>query len=314
MPMVSVVIPAYNAAPWIAETLRSVLSQTFQDFEIIVVDDGSTDDTAALVAKFKGVRLIRINHAGVSTARNIAIQSASGEYIAFLDADDLWLPRKLELQIELLEKERLAWAYGDAIAFDDQSRRTLFRFSSVRQQYSGKVLQLLLLGDFIPSPTPVVKHRVFEQVGYFNESPIIQAVEDWDMWLRIAAEYPIGRVNGVLAKYRVHQASTVQSKCAEDLFKSNLYVIDLAVSRQPQLIRVKNRAVARLSLRIGQFAIMRDDLLMARRMFAQAIRLCPTEFVAYPYFLGTWLNRRMIDIGIRLIRWLRFQRSVLIDN
>lgn len=310
MPLVSVVMPAYNAAPWIAETLESVLTQTFQDFEVIVVDDGSTDDTAAVVARFARVRCIRKPNGGPASARNVGIRAAQGEYVAFLDSDDLWLPDKLRLQIDLLQESGLAWAYSDAYAFDEETRRTLFIFSRVRRQYSGDVLEQLFLADFIPMPTPIVRRKVFDQVGYFDESDALHYAEDWDMWLRIAAYFPIGLVKRPLAQYRVHAASGIQSTLPQALSKAHTRVIELAASREPaRLAPLKNRAIARMSVRIGQMMVRRNDLAHARAMFARAFRLAPFELEAYAYWLGTLAGRPVTSAYVRTLHWLRRRRS-----
>lgn len=314
MPLVSVVIPAYNAAPWIGETLESVLAQTFQDFEVIVVDDGSKDDTAAVVARFKRVQCIRKPNGGQASARNVGIRAAQGEYVAFVDSDDLWLPDKLRMQTDLLRQSGLAWVYSDAYAFDDETHRTLFIFSKVRRQYSGDILEQLFLADFIPMPTPIVKRGVFEQIGYFDESDTSRYAEDWDMWLRIAACFPVGLVNQPLAQYRVHAASGIQTILPQALCQAHARVIELAASRNPaRLAPIKPRAIAMMSIRIGQMLVRRNDLAHARGMFAQAIHLVPFELEAYAYWLGTLAGRPVTNAYVRMLHWLRRKRSASLE-
>jgi glycosyltransferase involved in cell wall biosynthesis len=309
MPQISVVIPAFNAARWIAETVESVLAQTFQDFEIIVVDDGSTDETAAAVAKFKRVKCIHKVNGGLSSARNAGIRAAIGEYIAFIDADDLWVRDKLDEQMALLKQTGLAWVYSDAYAFDSVTRSFLFVFSQMRNQHEGDVLQSLLLEDFIPMPTPILKRYVFDEVGFFSEDAKLHSAEDWDMWLRTAARYPVGFIKRSLAMYRVHPASMIQSALPSVLYSANFNVIELAVSREPsRLANLKNRAVSRSSVRIGQMCVRRKDLHRARGMFAQAIRLSPGQVSTYAYWLGTFAGRRLTQGYVRLLHRLRRKR------
>jgi|WetSurMetagenome_2_1015567.scaffolds.fasta_scaffold114498_2 glycosyltransferase involved in cell wall biosynthesis len=306
MPQISVVIPAYNAARWIAETIESVLVQTFQDFEIIVVDDGSTDETAEAVTKFKRVKCIHQENSGLSSARNTGIRAAMGEYIAFIDADDLWLHDKLDAQMTRLKQTRFAWVYSDAFAFDGESHTPLFIFSQMRKQHEGEVLQSLLLEDFIPMPTPILKRHIFDEVGFFTEDTKLHSAEDWDMWLRTAARYPVGFVKRPLAMYRVHPTSMIQSALPSVLYNANLNVIELAVSREPsRLANLKNRAVSRSSVRIGQMCVRRNDLHRARGMFAQAIRLSPSHVSTYAYWLGTFAGRRLTQGYVKLLLWLR---------
>src|ERR1700722_10468534 len=122
-PFISVVIPAYNAEKYLEETLKSVRSQAFSDYEIIVIDDGSTDRTAQIATGYDGVILMQQTNRGAAAARNAGVVSARGKYIAFLDADDMWLPSKLEKQAaNLLENPRTAWIYTDALVFDGSAR------------------------------------------------------------------------------------------------------------------------------------------------------------------------------------------------
>jgi glycosyltransferase involved in cell wall biosynthesis len=310
MPMVSVVIPAYNAAAWIDETLESVQAQTYRDSEIIVVDDGSSDETEKVVARFSSIKYIYRKNGGAAAARNDGIRAARGEYVAFLDADDLWLPDKLSLQIDLLERTGLNWVYSGAYAIDGQTGRTLFTFGKLRRQYSGDVLKPLFIEDFVPSPTPIVRRAVFDIVGYFDEATIARGVEDWDMWLRIAARYPIGLIGNPLACYRVHAASTVQTELATSLLGKNLYVIELALKREPErLERLRSESTARMYIRIGQLCARRKNLIDARKMFAKAIFSNPLTIKAYVYWFGTFVGQRAANVYINSLHWLRRKSS-----
>jgi teichuronic acid biosynthesis glycosyltransferase TuaG len=295
MTAVNVVIPAYNASRWIAETIESVLAQDFHDFEVVVVDDGSIDDTAAVVARFKQVQYILKSNGGEGSARNTGIRATSGEYVACVDADDLWLPDKLRVQTELLRETGLAWAYSDGYAFDSSSGHTLYTFSEVRQHFSGDILRPLLLEDFIPCPTPVIKRSVFEAVGYFDESRLLRMRADWDMWLRIAARYPIGYVGRPLVRYRIHSGSGSNSEPPSVAFESHLAVIERAVSREPErLAPLRKRAMARQCIAAGRIWLGQGDLTMARAMFAQSIRLFPRYAQSYPLLTATLLGRPLV--------------------
>jgi glycosyltransferase involved in cell wall biosynthesis len=305
-----VVIAAFNAAPWIGETLESVQAQSFQDYEIIVVDDGSSDETARIVSQFEKVRYLSQANRGTASARNLGVRAARGDYVAFLDADDLWSPDKLLLQMELIDQTGSVWVFSDAYAFDNDTRLVQFTFGQVRRQYSGTVLQQLFLGDFIPMPTPIVKRSVFEQVGYFDEVNL-RRKEDWEMWLRIAARYPVARVDRPLAYYRVHPSSKTQSSSPAILYATDLAVIELAALREPErLARLKNRSVARSCVRVGKFAARRKELSEARGFFARSIHLAPFEFEAYAYWLGTFGGTRLADAYVTGLHWMQRKRSV----
>ena len=192
-------MPAYNAAGTIAPAIRSALAQTRLDFEVIVVDDGSTDETAAAVEAFlvdPRIQLIRQENRGLAGARNTALRRARGRYIALLDSDDLWLPHYLEDVLGLLEaSEEIAYAYTDAWVLDEGRAR--FRRVPYTTLYGlprppddpGDFLHALLESNFVFGSATIVR-SVLEDVGGFDES--LRAVEDYDLWLRLAARGHIG--------------------------------------------------------------------------------------------------------------------------
>jgi len=202
VPEVSVIIPAYNAARFIGEALQSVLQQTFQDFEIIVVDDGSTDDTARVVAGIADprIRYVYQENKGLAGARNHGLRLAQGTFVAFLDADDLWHPMFLERCVTYL---RLYpdWAVVYTWAtFVDQNNRTLPQ--GFRAKLVGKVLcERLREGNVFPIHAALSRARVIKTVGMFDET--LSALEDWDLWLRVTSRYQIGCLPECLARYRL---------------------------------------------------------------------------------------------------------------
>ena len=187
-PFISVIIPTYNRSHCIAEAIDSVAGQSYKNHEIIVVDDGSTDDTARLLAGYDGrLTALRMQHAGPSAARNAGIRAARGDYIAFLDSDDLWTPRKLEQQIGFFAKT------PDACICQTQEIwiRNGMRVNPMKKhkKYSGWIFKQCL-PLCIVSPSAVMLHRsIFDRVGLFDET--LPACEDYDLWLRIAPHYPI---------------------------------------------------------------------------------------------------------------------------
>lgn len=300
MPKISVVITAYNASKWIAATLDSVLAQDFIDFEVIVIDDGSTDNTALVVADYgERVRCIYRPNGGQPSARNVGIRAARGEYIAFVDADDLWTKEKLRLQMDLLQKTGLAWVYCDAFAFDDQSGKRLYRFGEVVRQLTGDILESLFFNHFIPSPTPVIRKSVFEHVGYFDED--LQFSEDWNMWLKIAAHYPIGLVSMPLAGYRVHSTSMTGKGDPQIKLQGCLTVVERAVVREPiRLGTLRGQVCAKYYVAFGKaYASMRQTS-TARTMFMKAIQCYPANPSAYIFWLSTWLGGTLLHYLHRL--------------
>lgn len=307
LPTVSVVIPAYNAAAWIAEAIESVRNQEFLDHEIIVVDDGSTDDTAQVVAAFHGsVHYIHKENGGQSSARNVGIKHARGRYIAFLDADDLWMPNKLSLQMAQLRTNGRMWVYCDATAFDGQSGRMLYRFGRVAPQHKGDVLALLFLQGFIPPSSPVVQRSVFDEVGYFDEHPVMRFAEDWDMWLRIAARYPVDLVPQSLVAFRVHPTSTTGREDPLTMIQGDLRAIENAVTREPTRLRqYKRRALAYRYRNAGMILARTGRLNQARSAFATAIRLAPTRVETYVNWAACYMGGWPLKTAIQLRYWLR---------
>ncbi len=257
-PAVSVVIGAYNAERWIAETIASVLGQTWRDFELIVVDDGSTDATAEIVKHCGApVRYLHQENKGQPAARNTGIRAAQGRYVAFVDADDLWHPEKLARQMRLFEEDPLlAWCYTDAFLFASETGAIRGRAGQENALHEGDVLRPLLLGNFILSPTPVVRREVFDAVGSFNEDPVVRNGEDWEMWLRIAERYPVRVLRRPLAKVRLHDQRMSASVDLEYALSSRLRIVRAALRRHPAAARsVGCRAVANVHAALGRWAL-----------------------------------------------------------
>jgi glycosyltransferase involved in cell wall biosynthesis len=200
MPNVSVIIPAYNAEAFIADTIRSVLAQTYQDFEIIVVDDGSKDGTVAALEPFNGsVRVHAQANGGVAKARNTGASLASGAFIAFLDADDLWLPHKLERQ---LQHATAPMTFTDRFNIGDRGDLPELQ-SLVTPMHGGDVfVRLLREGNFITNTSVMMRRALFEKMGGFYTG--LNGTEDWDLWIRIAERHEVGFVPEPLVKYRFH--------------------------------------------------------------------------------------------------------------
>lgn len=186
-PAVSVVIPAYNAAWCVRKAIDSVLAQEFRDFEVLVVDDGSTDDTAAILAPYgDALRVVRQRNGGLSSARNAGIRESSAEFVAFLDADDWWLPGKLAKQVGLLRAEPTIGFVSTAARVEDPEGRLVNVWSCTT--CTGPFLPRLFgaNGDVAGSGSAVVvRRRLFDEVGGFDES--LRSLEDVDMWMRLSS-------------------------------------------------------------------------------------------------------------------------------
>ena len=210
--LVSVIIPTYNRADYLKLALKSVIEQTYKNIEVIVVDDGSTDHTAEVIASFNNSRIkyfYQENTGLPAAGRNLGLRECSGAYIAFLDSDDMWHPEKLEKQVRYLcEHPQYYLVYSNAWIIDDfELQKGLLLKSGTLKQ--GKIFRKLINGNFIPVMTVLMRREVFENVGFFNEDYSIRAAEDYEYWLRIALHYKFGFIDEPLAMYRKHSGSTI---------------------------------------------------------------------------------------------------------
>jgi glycosyltransferase involved in cell wall biosynthesis len=211
MPKVDVIIPAYNAAKYLAAALESVIAQTFEDWKILLIDDGSTDNTAEVVAPFierLGPKLQYISkpNGGLPAARNTAIRNSSSEFLALLDADDIWLPSRLtELLRCFDDRPRVGLAYG-LISWIDADGMIIDTFSGNRNHVEGRIATHIYTRKVhLPCPTVTFRRSCVDEVGLFDET--MRATEDRDLWLRIALRYEVAFVPKVLALYRLSAGS-----------------------------------------------------------------------------------------------------------
>jgi len=211
MPAVSIIIPTYNRAHLIGQSLDSVFSQTFQDFEIIVVDDGSTDHTEKVLARYKDrIRYIKQDNAGVSAARNRGILASTGDFIGFLDSDDLWMPTKLAKQVALLrERPDIHLCYTDLYQAREPTEKpckTLFDLVAFR---GNTLLTTLLMQSPILIPSVIFRREILTSVGLFDTALI--SAEDFDFLLRIAAKYKCAYIDECLVFVREHAQRSLRA-------------------------------------------------------------------------------------------------------
>lgn len=199
---ISIIIPVYNGEKTIKQTIESVLNQTFKDIEIIVINDGSTDTTVDIVKSIADSRLqiFSYENAGLAATRNRGIRKAKGEFISFLDADDLWTPDKLEDQYKALKANPQAGVAYSWTNYIDHSGN-LVR-AGRRVKFTGWVYEQMLIGNFLENGSnPLIRSQILKEVGDFDES--LSAAEDWDMWLRLCATHKFACVEKPQVLYRV---------------------------------------------------------------------------------------------------------------
>jgi glycosyltransferase involved in cell wall biosynthesis len=280
-PLVSVIIPAYNAGRYIKEAVDSALAQTYKNCEVVVVDDGSTDNTRQVLAPYIDagkIKYIYQENKGLAGARNTGIKNSSGEYITLLDADDIFLPRKIERQVNFLEKHpECDICYCDLYHFYEDKPDQLLKLNY--RYYSGKeVLPHLIAGNFIAPISVVARRTVFERFGYFDET--LKRSEDIEFWLRIAlGGGQICFLPEVLGKLRIRRSGNLQDEASQLLVRqSHVEVLERVKQKVSAETAEKLRIDYYLSLyklRVVVAYLLRGQRQSARLLIAEALKLYP---------------------------------------
>jgi glycosyltransferase involved in cell wall biosynthesis len=240
---VSVIIPTYNRAHLLGAAIESVLAQNYPDVEIIVADDGSTDNTAEVVMRHGSqVVYLPLPHRGLPAApRNAALALASGDYVAFLDSDDLFLPQKLALQAPVLDaKPEVGLVYSDGYFFEDTPEQITGHALAGLNRPSGAVFGELLRANFIFMPLILLRRSLLQLTGGFDERPGLLVAEDYDLWLRLALQTHFHYVPGDVAAIRIHAGNI--SAGTQRIRTSILDILERLDERFPALMAQHARA------------------------------------------------------------------------
>ena len=282
MPAVSVVLATHDHACWLDGAIDSVRRQTLSEWELLVVDDGSTDDTRAVVQRHATDRRIHYlpgPHLERSAARNRGLAAARGALVAFLDADDRWLPEKLERQLAVLDAEPDVPLCYTIARFVDAAGAPL-PIRKPPRAIAGEVFPVLMRGNFIILASVLARRRCLAEAGGFDETLPVYACEDWDLWLRIARRHRLAIVDEELTLYRRHDGNTG----ADALLRGGLAVIDRRYADPgTQAAAQLSRAAARARLRwylAGEVAA--TDRGRALPLVLDALREAPATVLARP--------------------------------
>lgn len=293
MSRLSAIIPAYNCARYLAEAIASALAQDSVDLEVVVVDDGSTDDTQSILASFGDrIRTLRQENRGLPAARNTGILASRGELIAFLDADDTWERDKSRKQLAYLEANpACGLVFCDVFRMDESGRRIApVLGDKAKEVPTGRCLERLFLGNFVLVPGVVVRRDVLERAGPFDES--LRSVEDYDMWLRIAAIAEVGIVPEPLASWR--ERAGQMSRSRDRVLEYEALVLERALQRMPALRRSLGSQVRRRFARLydehGWWDLQEGKLRTALWKFLAAARRDPLWIKPYRHFLATGIG------------------------
>lgn len=307
---VSVVIPVYNNAAYVGAAVDSVLTQTCAPAEVIVVDDGSIDGTAAVLDSYRGrIKYVYQTNRGEPAARNRGIREATGEYIAFLDGDDLWLPNKLELQLQYFTSHpHCSLVYTDMSTFDengviDGSVKSRFRMDFP----SGHIFKSLFMRSLFGSGSVVFRKECLELVGYFDEGLLVGS--DYEMWLRIARHFDLGAVDKPLLMYRHHATMSTRGlglKMQQGV-PWEVLVLQKILRLYPGAIEelgqsTVNRRMARPYAGLAYARFRSGDYEESRFLFRKAMAYWPTNGRYWGAYLATFLHPAQIAAARRLYR------------
>jgi glycosyltransferase involved in cell wall biosynthesis len=296
MPKVSVIIPTYNRAEFLRNSVSSVLEQTFKDFELIISDDASSDKTKEYVEGLSDPRVRYIcneTNQGVAAARNNAFTISKGRYIAFLDDDDQWLPGKLEKQLRIIEKSpgSVRGVYTGVFTIDlDSNKRT----SVSVPKYRGNILNEILPENFLITSSILLDKVCIEKVGLFDTK--FKSTSDFDMWLRIAEEFEFDYVPEPLVRRFIHKIRITAN------YEAVISGLELLMSKHNKLFSTNKKAYSEYKLRLGIFYCYNGNTRQGRRVFMQAIKL-------YPFNIKHYYNFALSILGTRAFMKIKNYRS-----
>lgn len=280
---VSVIIPTYNCGRYLAGCIESVLAQTWHDFELIIVNDGSTDNTEDVIQPFlKDPRVLYIKqkNGGHGNARNTAMKRAKGDYIAFLDADDLWDPTKLEKQLNLFTAPTIGLVYCRWRFLDEKGRIIKYCPESKYFEFrSGGVTEYLFFDNFMATPSIVIRKDCLERSGLFDESIMIG--EDWDLWLRISVNYEVRYVDEPLITVRIDRPGKISTnvelrhECTDRI--RNMFQEKYPTALTPQIVR---KALAYSYCQRGYY-YRGKSFGKALFFYFSSIKVCPQSYGAW---------------------------------
>jgi len=328
MPKVSVVIPAYNRAHYICEAIRSVLCQTFMDFELIIVDDGSTDNTREIVNSFQEPRIKYIyqENCGVAAARNTGIAASSGEYISFLDSDDSFFENALEKEVLVLDKHpEVAFCYCQRYVIDGNGRMFVVKTSQkVSNILEGNdvIKDRLIYGHFFGTSATLVRRSYLYEVGLFDPT-FRYGSEDYDLFVKLAKRRFVAYIAEPLLKYRIHSSNMSVGRDLDEYMSTQKRILS-NIFDDPNVGYIfaykRSKAYFRLYLRLASHAYDNMKMKAARSYLFESLRMYPKEFLQGQWRLWIWqFGKTCIPIPIlKLIvrakyNPTKFYNAILLD-
>ena len=299
--LVSVIIPVYNSAKYIADAIDSALAQTYKNYEIIVVDDGSTDNTKEIVTQYTirhtpYVKYIYQENKGLSGARNTGIKNAKGEFIAFLDADDIWLPEKLEHQIKFMDSDNVGIVGCSGYTINEKGE-ILDNFINKNYPNKSLLLNVLNMKNVVSGGSEaLVRKKCFDVMGIFDEN--LRSSEDWDMWLRISHRYDVIFVEKSLAKIRIRTNSMSSPSNAQKMLDSDLIVLGKLFQHTKNNVFLRRKSYSYRYFSASWAFYKSGDSRKAKRYILKSIylypfRLLPNKLWRYGLLFEIFLGKKM---------------------
>lgn len=307
-PRVSIVMPTYNSSAHVEAALRSILQQTYPDYEIIVVDDGSDDNTLDIVrAVAPGARVFKQPHGGAAAARNRGIRESNGEFVAFQDSDDLWHPTKLEKQIAAMDSVPSVGMVmcGHKALTSDGERTSWSGANKSKLLVEGDSVLNIFLNSGVATPSVVVRRAVLDEVGLFEEQ--LQVGEDENLWLRIAYKFPIESVDEILITVRVHDRSLTGSRqdlaaCVEEHLK---LLQEKYTGIRERIAAVVPTRMSGIHFGAGEVQFAQGEYERADASFAEGLKWRPGRIKYIAYRALCHSPRVVIDTVKRVWRWYK---------
>ena len=286
MPKVSVIIPTYNRVESLSLAIESVLAQTFQDFEIVVVDDAPQGYARGAVVSFDNRRIRYICHEankGDAASRNTGILNSSGDYLAFLDDDDEWLPEKLQMQVDVLttSSSQVGGVYTGKLNVDGATG-TISRIYSPERGVNS--FDEIFADNPINTSSILLKKICFERLGLFDET--MPCSSDYDMWIRICEEFKLQCIKQPLVKYCVHENGLTYD------YAKQIQGLEILISRYGRFFALNGKGLCRLYLSLGVFYLYDGKVERARDFLSRSIKICPSEIRGYFYLFLAFLGER----------------------
>lgn len=300
-PLVSIIIPSFNMSALAVRAVESVLDQTYKNIEVIVVDDGSTDDTRQCLKIFGDkIRYVYKSNGGVCSARNVGLKMAQGKFIGLLDSDDTYMPEKVERCLDFLLKHAdYGFVHTDTYLVDSKGR-VIEQYQNPKSRMTGEITDTLLMGNFIANPTNFFRRECYERCGGYEES--LFPPGDWDLWLRIASQFKVGYIDQPLSKY-----SVLSNSCFNDLERTKReekWVLDRFFKSHPKVgQRIKRKAYSEYHLRNAQCYFVKRQEEQYRKEFAES-------FQNYPWNGKCWLLGGFYLLAKEKLR-TRLRRKIL---